>query len=76
MFFMDSSSFLFHCENVTSARAHFGNVSGALPSPSLSGSNLITIMWSLITINPDLTNTIHFRISYEAHDRELPESLV
>src|SRR5271166_7159929 len=59
---------LFHCENVTSARAHLGNVSAR--------SNLITIMWSLITINPHLTNTIHFRISYEAHDRELPESLV
>src|SRR5271165_6228358 len=45
---------LFHCENVTSARAHFWH-----PLP-YSGSNLIKIMWSLITINPHLSNTISF----------------
>jgi hypothetical protein len=27
-------------------------------------------MWSIITINPHLSNTIHFRVPYEAYDRE------
>ena len=41
---------LFDCESVTSARATF----------LIPGSNLIKIVWSLITINTSLTNTIHF----------------
>ena len=53
-----------------------GNTFADVASLPCPGCNVIKFMWSLITINPHLTNTIHFGSTIESHARKLPDSLI